>query len=291
MSKPAAGKKPRPIIRVVKKTSHAAHHGGSWKVAYADFVTAMMAFFMVMWIVGMDEKTKTAVEGYFSNPIGFKKGYASGKSPLSTGNAPTNARTSNMSLAIGSFQQKKFFETKKAIEAGLAKQKVLDSASMGAKVDVTVTSAGLRIELIEGSPGNTFFPFASAAINEAGRRVIQTICADLINVQMPIEIEGHTDAAAYARSDYTNWELSADRGNAARRVLHACGMPPSQISGVKAFADRFLHVPDDPLHPSNRRISLLVPFTVLPTPAPAGADSANVEIPSGPLPLAPRGGR
>ena len=95
------------IIKKIKKAGH-GHHGGSWKVAYADFVTAMMAFFMVMWILGMDESTRQAIEGYFSNPIGFKKGYSSGSSPLSSGASPASVKQQAMQLALRSLQQKQF---------------------------------------------------------------------------------------------------------------------------------------------------------------------------------------
>ena len=88
------------IIVKKKKKAHAGHHGGSWKVAYADFVTAMMAFFMVMWILGMDEKTKQAIEGYFSNPIGYKKGYSAGSSPISSGSSPSKVQTNQLRLIV-----------------------------------------------------------------------------------------------------------------------------------------------------------------------------------------------
>src|SRR5205814_9454511 len=89
----------RPIIVVRKRRhAHAGHHGGAWKVAYADFVTAMMAFFMVMWIIGMDQNVKNSIEGYFANPVGFKKGYSGGKSPLSSGSSPAKAQTTPVKL-------------------------------------------------------------------------------------------------------------------------------------------------------------------------------------------------
>src|SRR6185295_17190433 len=94
---PPGGQQPIIIVRK-KKHSHGGHHGGAWKVAYADFVTAMMAFFMVMWILGMDQTLKNSIEGYFSNPIGFKKGYSAGKSPLSSGNSPATAQTTGLKL-------------------------------------------------------------------------------------------------------------------------------------------------------------------------------------------------
>jgi chemotaxis protein MotB len=93
-----AGSRPI-IIKKVRKAAH-AHHGGSWKVAYADFVTAMMAFFMVLWIVGMDEKTRQSIEGYFSNPAGYKKGYGSGVSPISSGNSPARIATNQLKMIV-----------------------------------------------------------------------------------------------------------------------------------------------------------------------------------------------
>src|SRR5437764_957102 len=106
---------PRPIIIRRKKVGHAAHHGGSWKVAYADFVTAMMAFFMVMWLLSMDQKMKDAIEGYFSNPVGFKKGFSAGTNVTSNGNSPAGEQRPPLRMLIRAAEEKRFTEVAKDI--------------------------------------------------------------------------------------------------------------------------------------------------------------------------------
>ncbi len=245
------------IVKKIKKAAH-GHHGGSWKVAYADFVTAMMAFFMVMWILGMDEQTKKAIEGYFSSPVGYKKGYSSGASPLSSGSSPAAVKREAIQMAIRQLQSKRF----EAVSAQLRGS--IDSiAALGklrAKVEITVTRSGLRIELIENDKGDTFFPIASAVLTEQGRVTLRTIAGELRGLENPVVIEGHTDAARYANGSYSNWDLSADRANAARRILEESGLDHGRIAEVTGLADKQLRYPSDPLNPSNRRISILLPF-------------------------------
>ena len=114
------GKPGSKIIIVKKKVKgHGGHHGGSWKVAYADFVTAMMAFFMVMWILGMDQQLRQAIEGYFSNPIGFKKGYSGGATPISSGSSPASVKTNAVFLASREYQRKRFDEVSQSLHEKL----------------------------------------------------------------------------------------------------------------------------------------------------------------------------
>ena len=249
------------IVKKIKKGGH-GHHGGSWKVAYADFVTAMMAFFMVMWILGMDENLRKAIEGYFSNPVGFRKGYSAGASPLSAGASPASIKRDAIEIASRKLQQKLFEQ------ASLGIKHRVDSLTLNgglkARVEVIVTSEGLRIELIEDQHGDTFFPFGSAVMKPAGRAALEVVSQELQLLENPMIVEGHTDAAQYARRDYTNWELSADRANAARRILIETGMSDRRIVEVNGLADRQLKYPDDPLNPSNRRISIRLPFVTPP---------------------------
>ncbi|MCC6316103.1 MAG: OmpA family protein [Gemmatimonadaceae bacterium] len=252
------------IVKKVKKGGH-GHHGGSWKVAYADFVTAMMAFFMVMWILGMDENTRKAIEGYFSNPIGFKKGYSSGSSPLASGSSPASVQQQAMQIALRSLQQRRFEE----IKAMLA-TRVDSLAARGAfrsKVEITLTNAGLRIELIENQQGNTFFDFGSSRMKPQGELALKVVAEELVGMENPLVIEGHTDAAQYTRPDYSNWELSSERANAARRFLERVGIPRSRIVEVNGLADTQPKYPLDPMNPSNRRISILLPYITAPQPA------------------------
>jgi len=247
------------IIKKVKKGGHGGHHGGSWKVAYADFVTAMMAFFMVMWILGMDEQTRQAVEGYFSNPVGYKKGYGSGSSPISNGQTPARIGDAQVKIMIHRSEEKAFDKA-----AGKIREK-LESAkeTLGsAKFEVTVAEEGLRIELIEDGPGDTFFPSGSASVKAGLREGIQLITAELIPLHNLVVVEGHTDATRYsAQAGYTNWELSADRANAARRVLEEAGLPVARIREVRGLADTRPRIPADPFAAQNRRITLMLPFS------------------------------
>lgn len=253
-------------IIVVKKRAkhHAAHHGGSWKVAYADFVTAMMAFFMVMWILGMDQNLKKSIEGYFSNPVGFKKGYSAGRSPISAGTSPGTVQTTPLRLVSRIQQQAQFNEAGAHIRAKLEHAGL---GALGANVEIVTTKSGLRIELAEGGEGQTFFPLASAEMKPVMRRLLSVIAEELRPLANGVIIDGHTDAAPYA-GPYSNWELSADRANAARRVLEVNGVEKARIRQVRGLADREPRVDADALDPRNRRITIFLPFN---DPSPAGA--------------------
>ena len=154
--------KEKQIIRIVKKKkAHAAHHGGSWKVAYADFVTAMMAFFMVMWLLSMDQKMKDAIEGYFSNPVGFKKGFSAGTNIISSGNSPAGEVKPPLRILIRTAEEKKFGDLAKDLRTRLNGSP--DLRALGAHIEAVQTKSGLRIELIESGSGQTFFRNGSAA--------------------------------------------------------------------------------------------------------------------------------
>ena len=248
----SAAKEKRPLIVVRrKKVVAGGHHGGSWKVAYADFVTAMMAFFMVMWIVGMDEQTKKAVEGYFSNPVGYKHGYSAGSNPLASGNTPAAANRPTVRLVIRAYEQQRFQEVSERLEKKLREAQA--AIGLSATVEVLVTEQGLRIELIEGASGDSFFPLASAQMKPSGKAALRVIAGELQGLANPLIIEGHTDA---------------DRANAARRVLEADGIAQTRISAVRGLADRHLRNPDHPLAPNNRRISILLPYSEPPSSEP-----------------------
>jgi len=261
----------RPIIIKRRRPVPHVHHGGSWKVAYADFVTAMMAFFMVMWILGMDENTRKAVEGYFANPTGFKKGYGTGQSPVAIGSTPLRMKDDKIQFIIHGAEKKAFKETADRIARGLQEE----SKTLGnAKFEVTVTEQGLRIELIEGSGEGRFFPSGSAQVKLAAQRSLTLIAHELAALRTRVVVEGHTDSAPYGvATSYTNWELSADRANAARRVLEQAGLSDQRIAEVRGYADTQLRRPDAPMAAENRRITLLLPFSQLP---PAKASPANM---------------
>jgi chemotaxis protein MotB len=256
----------RPIIIIKKKGhAHAGHHGGAWKVAYADFVTAMMAFFMVMWILGMDPNTKSSIEGYFSNPVGYKKGYSSGASPLSSGASPAAVHTTAIKLVSRKIEEEALGSTGGRIKSRL---KEAGLAAIGDRIEIVKTNAGLRIELAEGANGQEFFEVASSHMTTTMQKTLEIVAIELSPLRNPVIIEGHTDAAQYAGS-YSNWELSADRANGARRILEGAGLNGARVVEVRGMADRELRNPQNPLDPRNRRITILLPFTTDPEPAPA----------------------
>jgi chemotaxis protein MotB len=266
----AKGGEKRPIIIVKKKAhGHGGHHGGAWKVAYADFVTAMMAFFMVMWIIGMDQNVRNSIEGYFSNPVGYKKGYNAGRSPLSSGSSPAMVKTTPVSLLSRQAEEEDLEK-----KGGEIKEKLKDAGltAIGDRIEIIKTSDGLRIELAEGANGQEFFALASASMTETMRKTLEIIAGELSPLRNPIVVEGHTDAAQYAGL-YTNWELSADRANAARRTMEGAGLNGARIVEVRGMADRQLRNPGNPLDPRNRRITILLPF-VTPPAGEADAPSA-----------------
>ena len=251
---------PKKIIIVrKKKKAHGGHHGGSWKVAYADFVTAMMAFFLVMWIMGMDQGVKDIVQGYFNNPIGFKRSFSGGKNILSQGNSITNLDVRrNVILERRQAEEARLGEIGEAIEAALAATGIDPAA--GASVQVVVTDQGLRIEMMETNEGHVFFDAASARLQPALENALRVVARNVVPVSNGVIVEGHTDSSRFGGTSYTNWELSVDRANAARRVLIAAGLPDVRVTEVRGYADRHPRIPGDGSNPTNRRISLLLPF-------------------------------
>jgi chemotaxis protein MotB len=256
-------------VVIVKKKIIAGggHHGGSWKVAYADFVTAMMAFFMVMWILGMDDKTKQAIEGYFANPVGYKKGYGSGSSPLANGTTMSSVSKTPMRVMTRNNEQKTFETLRRTILDKLAANDSLKK--LNAVVDIQVTKEGLRIELIESGRGDVYFGLGSARMNIATMLTLELVGSELAQLQNHVVLEGHTDGAKFGRdASYTNWELSTDRANAARRVLLSAGLGADRIDEVRGYADTKPRVVTDRMAAANRRISILLPFSNAPlTPA------------------------
>ena len=266
----AGDKGPKKVIVVRKKVvGGGGHHGGSWKVAYADFVTAMMAFFMVMWILGMDEKTKQAIEGYFANPVGYRKGYGSGASPIGSGASPAKVTATQIKLIMRGAETQRFSAVARQIQQAVARDPQL--RRLGARVEVKVGRDGLRIELVESGGGEVFFPVGSTTMKPATVIALGLIAPALHATTNPVVLEGHTDAARYGTSaQYTNWELSGERANAARRVLEASGLPAGREAEVRGLADRQPRVPGDPLAAANRRITIFLPYTTAGEPALAG---------------------
>jgi chemotaxis protein MotB len=219
---------------------------------------------MVMWILGMDDKTKQAIEGYFANPVGYRKGASSGSSPIGSGSSPSQVQTAQLKLVIRNTETRKFGELGERIRRIVAQNEQLKK--LGARIEVVVAKDGLRIELIETGTGDVFFPIGSARMKPAASYALNLIAGELRSLSNSLVVEGHTDAARFGNDGaYSNWELSGDRANAARRVLEATGLPASRIVEVRGLADRHLRLAEQPLAAANRRISILLPFTNLPS--------------------------
>ena len=232
-----------PIIIIKKKGGHGGHHGGAWKVAYADFVTAMMALFIVLWLMNSSQKIQVAVGGYFKDPSGTAKKVGTGLS--GTGE--------NLQLAKEDMAKLK-------VELQESIQSITDLDKLKKNIEMTVTAEGLRIELLESEKG-TFFDSGSSALNTSGQEMLALLAAELGKVPNHVSVEGHTDAKPFTgKHSYSNWELSADRANAARRLMQQSGLRPDQVSQVRGFADQRLRNLKDALDPSNRRISIIVQY-------------------------------
>ena len=250
----------KPQIIIIKKPrrSHHAHHGGAWKVAYADFVTAMMAFFLVLWIVGQSKSVKEGVAGYFRDPGILDQQYSTGILPGSTTgiNPDTPPELKTIEPAAETIDAESLEKSAQRIRDLLSK--LPEFGALGDQVQVKATSEGLRIELIDSSSA-TFFDSASAILKPATERILAVIAREVGSLHKPVVVEGHTDSAPYNKSDlYTNWELSADRANAVRRQLLKSGLDPGLLKAVRGFADKQLANPEKPLDPQNRRVSILV---------------------------------
>jgi chemotaxis protein MotB len=246
-------------IVVKKKRGHGGHHGGAWKVAYADFVTAMMALFIVLWIVGQSNSVKQAIAAYFKDPGVFSQGKGAsgildGGVSAEKGPAAVNrAIQESMKDAIREMEQLKA-EGKKIVEvisATPAFEKFKD------KVQVSVAEEGLRIELVEDASG-LFFDIGSAQVKPETVTLLRMIASEIKQLPNSVILEGYTDARPYVSSGYSNWELSTQRANTARQILEQGGLKTNQIIEVRGFADRNLKHPDRPLDYSNRRVSILV---------------------------------
>lgn len=234
-----------PIIIIKKKGGHGGHHGGAWKVAYADFVTAMMALFIVLWLLSSSSKqTQQAISGYFKDPSGTAT--KTGTTLAGTGE---NIQLSKQDMS----------RLKEKLQKTI--QKINDLDKLKKNIEMTVTAEGLRIELIESEKG-TFFDSGSATLNNSGKELLSLLAGELAKVPNHISVEGHTDAKPFAgKSSYSNWELSSDRANAARRLMQQSdGLRPDQVTQVRGFADQRLRNAKDPLDAANRRVSIIVQY-------------------------------
>jgi len=253
----------RPIIIKKIKGGHAGHHGGAWKVAFADFMTAMMAFFLVMWLVGQKPEVRESVAGFFRDPGKFQ---AEGSSGLFKG---SKGVISNKQESLGKKPEPvdgepgpTDLEVKRLNQAALGIVSELEKLSefdrLKDNIKVQMTSEGLRIILNESENSPAFFEPGSSKLLQKSAIILMTIARQLGTIKNRLVIEGHTDASASDNGDYTNWELSADRANSARQLLDVSGLYQGQVREVRGFADEFPMIVENPTDPRNRRVSIVV---------------------------------
>jgi chemotaxis protein MotB len=273
------------IIIVRKKRGHGnKHHGGAWKVAFADFMTSMMALFLVLWIVTQSSDVRAAIAGYFQDPLGraneFGATIIKGEAAQRMDPRPVNQQD------VTRIQQSLMAKLGKRIQNRL--QDAPDLKELAHHVEIQVTNEGLRIQLLDDSSG-VFFETGSAKPRPAVGKLLELLGQELGTLPHRVTVEGYTDAVPYhLDATYTNWELSADRANAARRLMVMGGLDPSQVWEVRGHADRDLRIADQPTAAGNRRvlITMLFDAPMGPTPDGAGSDSAGSPSTGGAAPLA-----
>ncbi|MBL8289204.1 MAG: flagellar motor protein MotB [Rubrivivax sp.] len=272
-------KKLQPIIvKRIKKGAH-GHHGGAWKIAYADFVTAMMAFFLLMWLLGSTtEGDKKGIADYFASPLKVAMSGGSGSGDSShvvrgggqdltrtTGQVKSgeiDARRSTINLRVLKAEQQRaevarLEDLKRRVESRLAGNERL--ATMRSQILLDMTADGLRIQIVD-EDGRPMFASGSPDLQPAMRELLRELGSVLAGVPNRLTIEGHTDAMPFPGGErgYSNWELSADRANATRRELLAGGLPDEHVLRVLGLAASVPLVATDPRAPANRRMSLIV---------------------------------
>jgi chemotaxis protein MotB len=268
----------RPIIvKKIKKSAH-GHHGGAWKIAYADFVTAMMAFFLLMWLLGSTTKAqRLGISDYFKTPlkVALMGGEGSGDATSlikgggedltrATGQvkrgadqsktvfAPNRGQAEKMAQQI---ELEKLQQMQKKLESMIEDNPKLSEYKKNLKLDIT--NEGLRIQVMD-EQNRPMFASGRSDMQIYTREIVEQIANVLNDVPNKISISGHTDATPYGGANYTNWELSADRANTARRELLKAGLNQDKVLRVVGLADAVPLNPGDPFDPVNRRISIIV---------------------------------
>lgn len=269
----------RPIIvRRIKKGGH-GHHGGAWKIAYADFVTAMMAFFLLMWLLGSTAKGDlSGIAEFFKTPLRVSLAGGSGAGDASSivkgggkdlsrkagqvekTNTPAQKKTINLEAAKAEAIRKekaKLEELKSKLNQKIESHGALKQFKNQIKIDIT--AEGLRIQIAD-EKNRPMFNSGSAVLQPYAKEILAEISSVLNDVPNAISLSGHTDAAPYSGGDrgYSNWELSADRANACRRELVAGGISDGKLLRVVGLGSAVLFDKNDPLNPVNRRISIIV---------------------------------
>jgi chemotaxis protein MotB len=233
----------QPII-IKKKGGHGGHHGGAWKVAYADFVTAMMSLFIVLWLMNSSKPIQEAVGGYFRDPNGVAQ--KKGSAVDGAGQAAPVVKQVDMGKLKSDLMK--------------AMQKLADFEKLKKQIELTLTPEGLKIEMME-NPNGTFFENGKAQPTPDLQELLKVLSVEVGKLPNPVSIEGHTDSKPFSDSRaYGNWELSTDRANAARRMMQENGLRPGQVVQVRGYADQDLREPKKPDDASNRRGTLVIQY-------------------------------
>jgi chemotaxis protein MotB len=265
---------PTVIVRRKKKGGHGGHHGGAWKIAYADFVTAMMAFFLLMWLLGSTSQyDKQGIEDYFNTPLsavfGGKHGDGAARSSVIQGGGrdmsttkpgemtQKQAKPTPVTAPVKADDSRRLQQLKQKLLALIENTPALRAFKDQIRIDIT--SEGLRIEIVD-SLKRPMFASGSPKLEAYVTTILAQIGASLNDVDNRISIAGHTDAVAYSggQTGYSNWELSSERANAARRALVSGGMSEDKVLQVRGLADVLPLNKDVADEPTNRRISILV---------------------------------
>jgi chemotaxis protein MotB len=241
------------IIKKVKAKGHGGgHHGGEWKVAYADFITAMMAFFLLMWLIAIigPEKKKTMAQ-YFNDVSIFQNtgaGFFEKKVGI-MGDAGTPKTQSRPGDSVQAGREDFLKNLKKDIETKLSEVKD--------QVLLEVFEGGVRIQMVDNE-GNPMFALGSTELTGTAKKILKVIASNIKAMGNAVAIEGHTDALNYSSNRYTNWELSTERASAARKELESEGFNPNRLTRVAGYASKELLIKDNPNDPRNRRISIIL---------------------------------
>jgi chemotaxis protein MotB len=266
----------QPIIIIKKKVYAHGHHGGAWKVAFADFMTAMFAMFLVLWIVGQSSDVKSAIAGYFQDPLGRASEF--GSSIMEGEGAQSQSPRIMAPSQIIDLRRDRLRQMAEQIKQAVREVPAL--ASLAEHVEVEITEEGLRIQLLEDSAG-VFFERGNATPKHPGLILLRYLGRELGTLPNAVVIEGHTDARPYRRLDgYSNWELSVDRANAARRIMLSGGLSEAQVQQVRGWADRKLRNREIPTADANRRVTvtMLLPQAVA-TDSLAAGPPADLAVP------------
>lgn len=245
------------IVIVKRKKVHGhGHHGGAWKVAFADLMTSMMALFLVLWTITQSSDIRAAVAGYFQDPLGRQTDFGSS---IIKGDG---AQAANPRLLLEpqtiDVRKDRLQVLGERIRQRLRQQ--LEFKHLAEHTEIEITGEGLRIQLLEDSSG-VFFERGKAVPKPLSGRLLELLGQELGTMPNPVVVDGYTDAVPYANTNgYSNWELSVDRANVARRILVMGGLGASQVQQVRGHADRDLRVPSDPHAASNRRVTITMLF-------------------------------